>query len=178
MARIIVVSASEESRTRISRLLASSGFTVFRACGNESELRRTVNTCEDGIVILFGTVPGLRVDDLLWDWGGRLQFLLVAKPEVLEGCESREVFKLALPASSQTLVGAVGMLDQLHRMRLPRRSGTDRETVEKAKGILMRQKGLTESEAHREMQQYAMRHGIRMADHAARIINESADTEE
>jgi AmiR/NasT family two-component response regulator len=55
-------------------------------------------------------------------------------------------------------------------MRLPKRAGTEKETVERAKQLLMKQHGFTEPEAHRAMQQYAMNHGIKMADYAAQVI--------
>ena len=34
----------------------------------------------------------------------------------------------------------------------------------------MKQQGITEPEAHRALQQYAMNHGIKMADYAAQVI--------
>ena len=89
---------------------------------------------------------------------------------MLESCETPEIFRLPLPLSSQALIGAVQMLSQLHRMRLPKRAGTEKEVVEQAKQILMKLHGIAEQEAHRALQQYAMNHGIKMADYAAQII--------
>ena len=177
MARIVVASASETSREHVSSLLSSSGFSVFRCCASGSELRRTINECEDGIVVLMGVLPDCKPDELQWDYGDRIQILLIAKPQALESCETPEIFRLPLPLSSQALIGAVQMLSQLHRMRLPKRAGTEKEVVEKAKRILMKQHGSTEPEAHRAMQQYAMNHGIKMADYAAQIIKLSRGTE-
>ena len=137
MARIVVASASESSREQLSHLLSSSGYAVFRCCASGSELRRTVNECEDGIVMLTGLLPDCKPDELQWDYGDRIQILLIAKPQVLDSCESPEIFRLPLPVSAQALVGAVEMLSQLHRMRLPRRAGAEKETVEKAKEHLM-----------------------------------------
>ena len=71
---------------------------------------------------------------------------------------------------SRVLTAAVDMLTQMHRMRLPKRNGREKETVERAKKLLMQRQGITESEAHRAMQQYAMNHGMKMADYAAQII--------
>ena len=67
------------------------------------------------------------------------------------------------------------MLSQLHRMRLPRRAGKEKQVVEQAKGILMKQRHITEQEAHRILQQYAMNHGIKMVDYAMRIISENTE---
>ena len=160
MPRIIVAAAQEESRARLSRLLASSGFSAFRFCASGSELRRAVNDCEDGVVILAGSLPDCSADALQWDYGERVQILLIAKPAVLDACESPEVFKLPVPVSGQAVIGAVEMLSQLHSMRLPKRNGNERQTVEQAKALLMRKHGLTEPEAHRALQQFAMRHGM------------------
>ena len=170
MARIVIAAAQEESREQLNRLLSSSGFSVFRCCASGSELRRAINECEDGIVVLMGALPDCKPDELQWDYGDRIHILLIAKPLVLESCESPEIFRLPLPLSSQALIGAVQMLSQLHQMRLPKRAGTEKETVEQAKRLLMKRHGITEPEAHRALQQYAMNHGVKMADYAAQII--------
>ena len=174
MARIIIASASEESRTKLSQLLASSGFSTFRSWGSGSELRRAINECEDCVVVLMGVLPGCKPDELQWDYGGRIQILLIGKPLALESCESADIFRLVLPVSSQALIGAVQMLSQLHQMRLPKRTQTDRDIVEQAKKLLMKRNGITEPEAHRAMQQYAMNHGMKMADYAAQIVKGDA----
>ena len=176
MARIMIAAASEASRERLSRLLSSSGYPVFRCCASGSELRRTVGECEDGVAVLIGALPDCKPDELQWDYGERVQILWIGKPALLESCESPEIFRLPLPASGQAVIGAVEMLSQLHRMRLPRRSGESKDVVDRAKALLMRQKGLSEPEAHRAMQQYAMNHGMKMADFARRILEQSEES--
>ena len=170
MARMIIAGASETNRDQMSRLLASSGFSVFRSCASGSTLRRTISESEDCIVIMMGQLPDCKADELVWDYGDRVQILLIAKPEVLDDCESREIFKLAIPTSGRSITGALEMLNQLHAMRAPKRMGTERQVVEQAKEILMRQRGLTEPEAHHLLQKYAMDHGMKMADFAADIV--------
>ena len=170
MARIVVVSQSEDSRSKLVRLLASSGLQVFRSCSSGSELRRALSESEDCVVVMIGFTPDCKPDELMWDYKDSIQILLIAKQAVLENIESPDIFRLAMPASGQAVVGAVEMLSQLHRMRRPRRTGESKDLVDRAKAILMKQKGLTEPEAHRAMQQYAMNHGVKMADYAAQII--------
>ena len=170
MARIISAGSTEQSREQLSRLLASSGHPVFRCCSNAGELRRVLNETEDGLLILAGRLPDCRPDDLVWDYGDRVHILLIAREPVLEECESPEIFRLALPVSGQTVIGSVEMLTQMHRMRMPRRMGTEKETVEQAKKILMKQLHITEPEAHHLLQKYAMDHGMKMADFAADIV--------
>ena len=166
MARIVIVGTSEVSRTQLARLLASSGHSVFRVCASEGELRRTLAECEDGIVLISGMQP----DNITADFGNCFQFLLIGRPETLNTCESPQVFRLAYPCSGSAVLGAVEMLSQLHYMRMPHSQGRDRALVEDAKRLLMAQCQIEEPEAHRRMQQYAMRHGIRMTDYAAQLL--------
>ena len=166
MARIVIASPSEASRTQLSRLLASSGHSVFRICASEGELRRTLTECEDGIVL----ISGMQLDDLSTDFGNCFQFLLIGRPETLNACESPQVFKLAYPCSGSAVLGAVEMLSQLHYMRLPHRRGADRALVEDAKRLLMARYQIDEPEAHRRMQRYAMEHGIKMTDYAQLLL--------
>ena len=170
MARIVIASAADAAREHLSQLLISSGCSIFRCCASGSELRRTLNECEDGVVIMMGPLPGCKPDELQWDYSERIQILLIAKPAVLESCEAPGIFRLALPASSQAVIGAVDMLNQLHQMRLPKRMGDEQQNVEQAKQLLMKRQSLTEPEAHRALQKYAMDHGMKMADYAAQIV--------
>ena len=174
MARMIIAGASETNRDQMTRLLASSGFSVFRVCASGSTLRRTISESEDCIVIMMGQLPDCKADELVWDYGDRVQILLIARPDVLDDCESREIFKLAIPTSGRSITGALEMLNQLHAMRAPKRMGTERQVVEQAKEILMRQRGLTEPEAHHLLQKYAMDHGMKMADYAADIVRQNS----
>ena len=175
VARIIIASVSEDYRARLSRLLASSGFSMYRCCAGGSELRRMVNELQDGIVIMAGSLPDCKPDELQWDYGDRIQILLLGKPALLESCQSPDIFRLSLPASGQVIIGAVEMLSQLHQMQLPKRAGNEKQLVEQAKKLLMQKHGITEPEAHRALQQYAMHHGLKMAEYAAEIVKSSME---
>ena len=173
MSRIVIASASEAGRNQLARLLASSGHSVFRLCASEGELRRTLTECEDGIVLISGMQP----DDIAADFERRFQFLLIGRPETLNACESPVVFKLAYPCPGSAVIGAVEMLTQFHAMQMPHRKGRDKALVEDAKRLLMAQYEIGEPEAHRRMQQYAMRHGIKMTEYAAMLLQNSEGTE-
>ena len=170
MARIVIAGRTAQSREQMASLLSSSGYPVYRLCSGAGELRRVLNDCDDGLLILAGQLPDCSADELFWDYGSQVQILLIARPPVLEACEEAGVFRLALPTSQQAVLGAVEMLTQLHRMCLPRRSADEKQLVEEAKALLMRRDGLTEPQAHRMLQQAAMSRGLRMADCAAQII--------
>ena len=84
MARIVVVSQSEDSRSKLVRLLASSGLQVFRSCSSGSELRRALSESEDCVVVMIGFTPDCKPDELMWDYKDSIQILLIAKQAVLE----------------------------------------------------------------------------------------------
>ena len=169
---MIIASVSETNRDQMSRLLASSGYTVYRCCSSESSLRRALTESEDSILIIMGVFPDCKPDELIWDYGDRVQILWIAKPSVLADCDSPEVFRLPVPTSGQTILGALEMLNQLHYRQMPRRSGADKKIVEQAKEILMKQMKISEPEAHHLLQKQAMNHGVRMTEYAAKIIRE------
>ena len=170
MARIVIAGSSEQSRSQISRLLASSGYPIFRCCTNAGELRRALNETEDGVLILAGQMPDCSPDELALDYGERVQILLIAKPAVLEACEAQDIFRLAMPTSSHAVLGSVEMLTQLHTMQLPRRAQNDRTLIEQAKRLLMQREHLSEPEAHRCLQQRAMREHRKMTEVAEALL--------
>ena len=100
MARMIIAGVSETSRDQTARLLASSGYSVYRCCTSGSSLRRALAESEDSILIYLGLFPDCRPEELAWDYGERVQILWIAKPAVLENCESPDVFRL--PAEKHT----------------------------------------------------------------------------
>ena len=155
MARMIIAGVSETSRDQMTRLLASSGYSVYRCCTSGSSLRRALAESEDSILIYLGLLPDCRPEELVWDYGERVQILWIAKPAVLEDCESPEVFRLSVPVSGQAVIGALEMLNQLHR----------------------RQLHLTEPEAHHLLQKQAMDHSTKMAEYAARIVEQEQQKE-
>ena len=121
MARMIIAGASETNRDQMSRLLASSGFSVYRCCASASSLRRALSESDDSIIIYIGIIPDCTPDELILDYGSRIQVLWIARQNVLESCDSPEIFRLTLPTSGQTILGALEMLNQLHRRQMPRR---------------------------------------------------------
>jgi len=175
VARIVIAGATEASRAQLLRLLAASGYDNCRACASAGELRRTLAACEDGVVVIAGAVAGCPMDDLAADFGESFRILLIGRPEALSRCESPGVFKLSYPCAGGAVTGALEMLIQMHSMRLPRRTGDDKALVERAKALIMKERGIPEPEAHRAMQQYCMRHGMRMTEYAERLLQGGHD---
>ncbi len=177
MKRIIIAATADTSRSHLSRILTSAGYEVFRVCASGGDVRRAVTEAGDCLVILYGPMPDCLTDDLAWDIQPEAQILLLARPALLVRCEYPRLFKLETPCPGSAVTAAVEMLTQMHKMQLPKRGGREKDLVERAKAVLMRQNHLTEPEAHRTLQQYAMNHGVKMAEYALQILETSRETE-
>ena len=171
MAKIIVAFAEEQQCARSAAALEESGLPVLRRCSSGAEVLRALNLCEDAVVVSGTKFADLTADALAEDASDQALLLIVGRPERLAMCESTNVFRLASPFGRAELVSSVRMLLQLHDMRKPRRAEDERELIERAKALLMEQRGLTEAQAHQTLQRASMNLGIRMTECARRILN-------
>ena len=173
MAKIITAFRDRQTARQIADALEASGLSVFRVCATGNEVMRAFNLCSDGILVAGTAFADRTLDSLCEDLGERALVLAVGRPERLDFCEAPALFRLSSPFSRGELIASVNMLVQLHSQRLPRRSGEDREIVERAKKKLMEESGLTEDQAHRYLQSESMRRGVKMTESARRVLDET-----
>ena len=102
--------------------------------------------------------------------------LLVGPQHMLDACASRDVYTLATPIRREETVSTVKLLLQFgHRMErftAARRSGSDQAVVDRAKRLLIDRLGMTEDQAHRELQKRSMDTGARLSHTARQVIRE------
>ena len=79
------------------------------------------------------------------------------------------------PLNAVTLAGAVQSALARDNARVPSRSEAERETVSRAKALLMARQSMTEPQAHRALQRYAMDRGIKMTAAAEEFLRKAAD---
>ena len=95
---------------------------------------------------------------------------------LLDACASRDVYTLATPIRREEAVSTVKLLLQFgHRMErftAARRTSADQATVDRAKKLLMDRLGMTEDQAHRELQKRSMDAGARLSHTARQVIRE------
>ena len=171
MAKIIVAFAEEQQCARVACALEESGISVLRRCSSGAEVLRALNLCEDAVLVCGVKFTDYTADALAEDMSDEALMLVVGRPERLALCESTSVFRLSSPFGRAELVSSVRMLLQLHDMRKPRRGGDEKELIERAKRLLMQQRGLTEAQAHQTLQRASMNLGLRMTECARRILN-------
>ena len=170
MARIIVAFPDKEANRKISGALEGAGYEVFRTCMTGNEVMRAFTLCQDGVLICAPRFPDRTADALAWDLGDQAVIMVIGRPEQMQMCEHPQIFRRTLPVSRTELISAVDMLLQLHDHRMPRRNEDERDIVTRAKEKMMAEQGLSEPDAHRALQRYSMRRGIRLVECARRVL--------
>lgn len=175
MAKIVVAFRDHKTAESITSLLRESGYEVIRICTSGNEVKRTFGLIQDGILISGWRLKDRNLDQVIEDLNEHVEILCISKSEYFENIRSVRVFHLSPPVKKSVLAAWADMLIQLHYQRLPRRDEADKQIIDKAKEKVMREKNISEQEAHRYLQKLSMQLGIRMSQVAERILNRGID---
>lgn len=169
---VIVAFERRASSDRVREILESSGEFSCTVCRSGAEVRRMAARTRPGLVVCGFKLLDESCESIWHDLPAGCVMLMAAAPPQLALCETREIFKLALPARAPELLSSVRMLAQLAALRFPppERSREERELVGQAKQFLMEQAGMNEEQAHRFLQKQSMDNGIRLVDIARRVL--------
>lgn len=178
MIRTIIALNDEAQAQSMTQALVHRGITVRYRCQSGSEVLRAVKEMGGGVIICSFKLRDMTAKELADRLAGQALILVLAKGNTLALCDHDDLFTLAVPVRPSELIGAVNMLLQMDAMRvaqrIPKRSTSAQETINKAKKLLMRRYNMTEPEAHHYLQQHSMRAGVRMEDIARDLLNSNA----
>jgi AmiR/NasT family two-component response regulator len=170
MAKIVVAFRDKQVTRQISETLEAAGYEVFRTCSTGNEVMRAFGICQDGLLICGARFQDRTADALAWDLGKRAVILVIGRADQAEACEHPDIYFLKTPFYKHELTATVNVMLQMHYKRLPHRSVSERDLIDRAKEILMRRCGMTEKEAHQFLQKESMRRGVKMLDSAQKIL--------
>ena len=177
MEKIIVAFESRKSCDRVREILESSGVATCIVCHSASEVKRTVHSQRISTVVCGFKLPDQSSEDLFADLPNNCAMLMVAVQNLLDMCQTHDIFKLASPVSRSDLNASVRMLQQMgHRLERfvrPQRSGEERDIINEAKAVLMERHGMTEEQAHRFLQKSSMDSGSKMVQTAKLVLGGS-----
>ena len=166
MIRTIIALNDDALAQSMTQALVHRGITVRYRCQTGAEVIRAVKEMGGGVIICSFKLRDMTVGEMADRLEGQALILVLAKGNTLALCDRDDLFTLSVPVRPSELIGAVHMLLQMDAMRaaqsIPKRSNNDRETIDKAKALLMKRHGMTEPEAHHYLQQHSMRAGVRM----------------
>lgn len=181
MIRTIIALNDEAQAQSMTQALVHRGITVRYRCQSGSEVLRAVKEMGGGVIICSFKLRDMTAKELADRLAGQALILVLAKGNTLALCDHDDLFTLAVPVRPSELIGAVNMLLQMDAMRaaqrIPKRSTSAQETINKAKKLLMRRHNMTEPEAHHYLQQHSMRAGVRMEDIAHDLLNSNTSNE-
>lgn len=174
MEQIIVAFESPKSCDRVQEIVENSGTASCIVCRSAAEVKRTVNKQRVSTVVCGFKLPDESAEDLFADLPSSCAMLMVAVQNLLDLCQTDDIFKLASPVSRGDLTASVRMLLQMgHRLEKfarPQRSGEEQAIIKEAKGLLMERHGMSEEQAHRFLQKKSMNSGAKMVQTAKLVL--------
>ena len=176
METVIVAFENAAMCRSFSELLESTGTARCLTCRSGDEVRRLLASQITYCVVCSPHLTDGPAEWLSEDLPPFCSLLLVGPQHMLDHCGGDQVFKLATPIRREEAASTVRLLLQFGRrtekLLRSRRCAAQQETVERAKGLLMERKGLSEEEAHRLLQKRSMDAGARLVQTARRVIVE------
>jgi response regulator NasT len=183
-ARVVIALANSEAAEKIKYALMRSGYAVEDICTSGSEaLRRVRTTAPDMLLINFDMpdITGLEAATIVGDENLCSVVLFVTHVQrgfCADVAEDYDITLFPKPVSVDALLSSMEAILQNRRrigklaieLERLRRELDDRKTIEKAKGILMDRKSISEAEAYRRIQKMSMDSRVAMRDIADRII--------
>ncbi|MEO1324860.1 MAG: ANTAR domain-containing protein [Pseudomonadota bacterium] len=181
---ILVVEADPEKARQIIDALKDGGWEKVHALGQISGLERAIRTNEPDIVLIDMANPDrdtLEHISLVSDTKARTVAMFVDQTDedltqaaLNAGVSAYVVDGLQMNRIKPVLETAIMRFQMMKKMQseldAAKRALEDRKTLDRAKGILMRQRGLSEDEAYKLLRKTAMDQGRKVIEVAQALV--------
>jgi AmiR/NasT family two-component response regulator len=182
--RIMIAMSSDALTLKLKTILVEAGFMVIEQANEGQECLRKMRALKPDITILEYNLPhmnGLEVSRVAMEDGicDVMLFVSVDQDSMVDDIRQESGFvSLVKPVNKMLLIGSLELMikdrrkiKQLEKEIEDLKLSLDtRKEVEKAKGLLMANLGLSESAAFKRIQKQSMDRGIPMKDIAKAII--------
>lgn len=183
MKTVIIAFSNPLLANWMTTVLSRGGYTIEYACKTAGEVVRVADFCTSPVVVCGYQFSDMNAEDLLSVLDGRLAVLTVVLPHQRDLIERNDMPFVSYPVSAYELLQAVEHLEQRAALDAVKPSvapvanscPTERPAEEKllilkAKGLLMNNNQMTESQAHRFLQKSSMDRGLKLIDAAKMVI--------
>lgn len=181
---ILLVEDESIIRLDLSTILKDNGYNVVGEAGDGEKAIELALGLKPDLIIMDIKMPrlnGLKSAKIISNKMDTPIILLTAysqKEFVDQSKNANVVAYLVKPVSESNLIPAVEVaLNQAEKMRKMQKDVTlaeekikQRKSVERAKGLLMAAKGITENEAYQRIRKFSMDHQLSMNKTAEKII--------
>lgn len=174
MGAILVAMPRHEDSGRIAQIVRESDIweDVF-TCDTGSEVLRKIEDMDIALVICTRKLSDMGYEELYGYLPPSVNMLLLTK-DVRSDLFSSNMLILQMPFKTSDLTNSIRMLIPAGYSRSGRRgavrSAGDKETIDKAKLLLMEQNNMTEPEAYRYLQKNSMDMGRTLSETAKMIL--------
>ena len=183
-AQITIAINNEQATEKMKHALQRNGYTVRDVCASGSETLRRVRIGPPDILLINFELPdmtGLEAATILGDENLCSVVLFVSniqKTYCADLVEDYDITLFTKPINAAALLGTLEIVLQNRRrinklakeLNQLKKGLDDRKAIEKAKGILMKRKSISEAEAYRRIQKMSMDSRVAMRDIADKII--------
>ncbi|MDF2590356.1 MAG: response regulator receiver and domain protein [Anaerocolumna sp.] len=178
MLSIIVAFPKIEDAMNIKKALIRSGFEVNATCTTGAQVITLANDLDCGIILCGYRFSDMHYSELNNYLPKGFEMLLVASATKLEECTNNNIVCLSMPIKMQDLLNTLQMMFNNYNKRKKKekdkpkqRTEADKETITKAKLLLMERNNMSEDEAHRYIQKNSMDSGTNMVEMAEMILS-------
>ena len=174
MGAIIVAMPKHDDSDRIARIIKTSDIweEVF-ICDTGSEVLRKIEDMDISLVILTRRLRDMGYEELYEYLPSGVNMLLLTK-DVNTEIFSSNILILQMPFKQPDLISSIRMLQpegyRRQKRKPPERSGSDRQTIDEAKLLLMNRNNMSEPEAYRYLQKNSMDMGRTLTETAQMIL--------
>ena len=174
MGAIIVAMPKHDDSDRIAGIIKHSDIweEVF-ICDTGSEVLRKIEDMDISLVVCTRRLRDMGYEELYDYLPASVNMLLLSK-DVNTELFSSNIIILQMPFKHMDLINSIRMLspDGYRRRpkRPPERSGSDKQTIDTAKLLLMNRNNMTEPEAYRYLQKNSMDMGRTLTETARMIL--------
>lgn len=177
MLSIIVAFPRIEDAKGIKSILVRSGYEVNAVCTMGAQVISIANEQDYGIVLCGYRLSDMHYSQIHNYLPKGFEMLLIASPRKLEEVMNRDIVCLGMPIKTNDLLNTLELMSRnyIRRRRKNRekpktRNIEEKETILKAKLLLMDRNNLSEEEAYRYIQKTSMDNATNMVETAQMIL--------
>ena len=184
---LILVADCLDSSQPLLRVASRAGYRILKLVGPNDEASRYVESlCPDAMIIVSDEIdrPVLREMKAVSDKRPTpmLVFTRDSKPDSIDSAVKAGATAYVVDCNDPDRLGSLlgvarARFDEQQRLKKElmqtKNALQERKSVEKAKGIIMKSKKLSEDQAYKAMRKLAMNHNKRMGEIAEQIISAS-----
>ena len=177
MINIVIVFPNISDGQKIKNLLVRNGFEVAGVCSSGAQAMSITDELDYGVVVCGYKFNDMIYSELYAELEDGFQMLLVASPGKLSDGVEDGVVAVDMPLKANDMIETLDeMVQALEKVRKqdrkkPRQRNIAKQAIiDKAKEVLMKNRNMSEEEAHRYIEKTAMDECVKKIEVAEKII--------